>query len=455
MSPHKDRTELRKAAEHIVEEAIVQKDGRPIGTVACTDHRVEDMINYDQIFVRDGVVTSYYFLLTGREQRVADFLSTLASIRYRGEISNCFRPPPGSMPVSFKITEEGDYAVDYGEQAIARVSPVDSVLWWIILLRAYHRSGHDPAFVEQEEIQSALRDALHLLLTPQTTLYPVLFVPDGSFMIDRRLGVYGHPIEVQVLFHSALAAACGLLNEEEKELCTRTRSRCEELRSFVNDHYWLDSETADRIHHYRVEGYGGEAQNPLNIQPEDLPRWTVAWLRDGAGYLAGNVGPGRLDARFFTSGNLLAGPTGMINSERHSAILNLLEAKWDVLASRMPLKLCYPASFGRDWVLFTGRDPKNAPWSYQNGGSWPMLVWHLALASLHGNRPHLLERALEQIEARVPGDEWPEFYDGEGGDLVGRRSRLRQTWTAAGYLLALHLLENPEARHQFGFVPCS
>ena len=131
------------------------------------------------------------------------------------------------------------------------------------------------------------------------------------------------------------------------------------LRSFVNDHYWLDGGTADQIHQYRVEGYGGEAQKPLNIQPEDLPRWTVPWLRDGAGYLAGNVGPGRL------------------------------------------------------------------------------------------------ERALEQIEARVSRHEWPEYYDDEGGDLVGRRSRLRQTWTAAGYLLALHLLENPEARHQFGYVPCS
>ena len=101
MNSHKDRNKLREDAESIVEGAIIQKDGRPIGTVACTDHRVEDIINYDQVFVRNGVVTSYYFLLTGREQRVADFLSTLASIRYRGEISDCFRPPPCSMPVSF------------------------------------------------------------------------------------------------------------------------------------------------------------------------------------------------------------------------------------------------------------------------------------------------------------------------------------------------------------------
>ena len=328
-------------------------------------------------------------------------------------------------------------------RARATALKMDSMMWWVLLLRAYHHSGHDPDFVGRADIQEALQDVLGLLLNPQISLYPVLFVPDGAFMIDRRLGVYGHPIDVQVLFHAALGAACELSRSDDTDLCHRMHVRRDELARFVNHHYWLDGHAASRVHHYQVEGYGGEAENPLNIQPQSLARWVVPWLRDGRGYLAGNVGPGRMDCRFFASGNLLAGPTGMLDPERKRAVLELITHQWESLVAQMPLKICFPAVYGRDWVLFTGRDPKNTPWSYHNGGSWPMLVWQLAAAAVDGDRLDVLERALALIERRVGADEWPEYYDSEDGDLIGRRARLNQTWTAAGYLIATALLEDP------------
>jgi glycogen debranching enzyme len=36
-------------------------------------------------------------------------------------------------------------SADFGEHAIARVPPVDSCLWWIILLRAYVKATGDMA----------------------------------------------------------------------------------------------------------------------------------------------------------------------------------------------------------------------------------------------------------------------------------------------------------------------
>ena len=40
-------------------------------------------------------------------------------------------------------------------------------------------------------------------------------------------------------------------------------------------------------------------------------------------------------------------------------------------------------------------------------------------------------------------DDWPEYYDGKHGRLIGKSSRKFQTWTIAGWLLAELLRENP------------
>jgi len=45
-----------------------------------------------------------------------------------------------------------------------------------------------------------------------------------------------------------------------------------------------------------------------------------------------------------------------------------------------------------------------------------------------------------------------EYYDGEYGDLIGRRARRQQSWTASGYLTACHLLDRPEDVSRLGFA---
>jgi len=52
---------------------------------------------------------------------------------------------------------------------------------------------------------------LDLCLVTWFDMYPTLLVPDGACMIDRRMGVYGYPLEIQSLFYAALQAARELL----------------------------------------------------------------------------------------------------------------------------------------------------------------------------------------------------------------------------------------------------
>ncbi len=62
----------------------------------------------------------------------------------------------------------------------------------------------DRAFAETAEAQRGIRLTLDLLLTTRFDLFPTMLVPDGSFMIDRRMGVYAHPLDIQALFFAAL-----------------------------------------------------------------------------------------------------------------------------------------------------------------------------------------------------------------------------------------------------------
>jgi hypothetical protein len=60
------------------------------------------------------------------------------------------------------------------------------------------------------------------------------------------------------------------------------------------------------------------------------------------GYFLGNIGPGRMDFRFPTMGNLLAVPTSLATKPHQEKILNLIEFKWRAQVGNMPMKLCYP-----------------------------------------------------------------------------------------------------------------
>jgi hypothetical protein len=211
----------------------------------------------------------------------------------------------------------------------------------------------------------------------------------------------------------------------------------------------VDRERLNEIHRFRGEEFGIDASNALNVYPESIPEWMDGWLDLHSGYLVGNQGPGRVDFRFFTQGNLLAILFDLATPEECRAIMSLFELHWGELMGEMPLKIVYPAVSGREWMLLTGSDPKNVAWSYHNGGNWPVLIWPFVGAMVRLERTDLAERALELLTARIEADRWPEYYDGKRGGLIGRRANFYQTWSATGLLVAHEILQNPDSRAIF------
>lgn len=115
-----------------------------------------------------------------------------------------------------------------------------------------------------------------------------------------------------------------------------------------------------------------------------------------------------------------------------------------MLVGSMPIKLCYPALEGKAWHLLTGADGKNTSWSYHNGGNWPTLLWLLIAAAMKMNNKAMAIKAIETAAKRLSADDWPEYYDGQFGNLIGKEARKKQVWTAAGFIVAHSILKNPD-----------
>lgn len=447
---------IEKEAWELLQNARVYYCGNPVGTIAANDPTDPTPLNYDQVFIRDFIPSAVAFLLKGEAEIVRHFILHTLQLQSWEKTVDCYSPGQGLMPASFKvglIPRDGDENVleetldpDFGEAAIGRVAPVDSGLWWIILLRAYGKSTSDLSLQERVDVQTGIKMILKLCLADGFDMFPTLLVTDGSCMIDRRMGTHGHPLEIQALFYSALRCAREMLTPEDGslDLIRAMINRLIALSFHIREYYWVDMKKLNEIYRYKTEEYSYDAVNKFNIYPDQVSPWLVEWMPDRGGYLIGNLQPAHMDFRFFSLGNLWSIVGSLATQEQSDAILDLFEAKWTDLVGNMPLKICYPALEGEEWRIITGSDPKNTAWSYHNGGSWPTLIWQLTVACIKMKRPEIAQRAIEVVEKRISKDRWPEYYDLKTGKFIGKQARLYQTWSIAGYLVAKLLLRNPE-----------
>lgn len=448
---------IEEEAWKLLQESVVNYCGSPVGTIAANDPTSSDALNYDQVFIRDFIPSGVAFLLKGEYDIVRNFILHTLQLQSWEKTMDCHSPGQGLMPASFKVRTvplDGDESAteeildpDFGEAAIGRVAPVDSGLWWIILLRAYGKCSGDLSLQERIDVQTGIKMILRLCLADGFDMFPTLLVTDGSCMIDRRMGIHGHPLEIQALFYSALLCAREMLAPEDgsADLLRALNNRLVALSFHIREYYWIDMKKLNEIYRYKTEEYSFDAVNKFNIYPDQISPWLVEWMPDKGGYLIGNLQPAHMDFRFFSLGNLWSVASGLATKEQSHAILDLIEAKWADLVADMPLKICYPALEGQEWQIITGSDPKNTPWSYHNAGSWPTLLWQLTVACIKMNRPEIAARAVEIAEKRLPLDRWPEYYDTKKARFVGKQARLYQTWSIAGYLVSKLLLANPNA----------
>ncbi|KAL2928655.1 putative alkaline/neutral invertase B [Bienertia sinuspersici] len=427
--------------------------GQPVGTVAASDPSAE-ALNYNQVFVRDFFPSALACLMKEPPEAdiVKNFLLKTLHLQGREKKIDNFTLGEGVMPASFKVKKyercervQETLEADYGGSAIGRVAPMDSGFWWIILLKSYVKSTRDYSLVDMPDVQRGIKLILNLCLSDGFDTFPSLLCADACCMIDRRMGIYGYPIEIQALFFYALRCAKQMLKEgaDNKELLDKIVEKIKALSFHIRSYYWLDYTQLNNIYRYRTEEYSHTAVNKFNVSPDSIPDWLFEFMPLKGGYFIGNVSPARMDFRWFLIGNCIAILGSLATPQQASAIMDLIEARWDELIGEMPLKISYPALDGYEWSIVTGYDPKNTRWSYHNGGSWPVLLWLLTAACIKTGRPLMAKQAVNLVEKRLANDGWPEYYDGKTGRYVGKQARKYQTWSIAGYLVAKKMMENP------------
>ena len=453
------------ARELFYKKALVQFQGEWVGAIAAIPraHQAHATdLNYGEIFIRDNVPVMAYLLLQGDYAAVRNFLSTCLQLQSdRSETRGIF-------PTSF-IETKGQMVADYGQRAIGRVVSVDATLWWAILTHAYVKRSGDRDFACQPQVQDGIAKFLDLILHPSFRDAPTLYVPDGAFMIDRPMDVWGAPLEVQSLLYGSLLSAAGLIQMALKETApdnsrslaglTERSQQCldyaRRLRRYMLRQYWVNSKTVQVLRRRPTEQYGDEIENEYNIQPETIPHWLQDWLGDRGGYLIGNIRTGRPDFRFFTLGNCLGAMFDVISVRQQAALFRLVLQNQTDLVAQMPLRICHPPLSDVDWRRKTGYDRKNLPWCYHNAGHWPCLLWFLVAAALRHQQHQqeaalavemnaLLDTAYQRLLKQLPRQNWAEYFDGPTGTWMGQQARLYQTWTIVGFLLVHHFLRvNP------------
>ncbi|MEN9251944.1 MAG: glycoside hydrolase 100 family protein [Thermostichales cyanobacterium HHBFW_bins_127] len=449
---------LERAKHLLYDQAMVHFQGQPIGTVAAipqkkwvmSNHHAQIVpppdLNYGEVFIRDNVLSMICFLLDGRADIVRNFLSACLQLQSWDPRTR------GIFPTSFYV--EGEQLIaDYGQRAIGRVVSVDATLWWPILLNMYVQKTQDWDWIYQDGVQTGLKNMLGLILQPSFREIPTLHVPDGSFMIDRPLDVWGSPLEVQVLLYGALLSAAHLLRDGERE-GLQAVERAIRLRRYLHKHYWLNRQIVQTLRRRPTDQYGDDVVNEYNIRTETIPHWLQSWLGTRGGFLIGNIRTGRPDFRFFTLGNCLAAIFDILTQSQQRALFNLILHNQKDLVGEMPMRICHPPLDDFDWQNKTGYDPKNRPWCYHNAGHWPCLLPFLVMAVLrHQHRfldlrytqtylpmQELLKRAYNLQMSRLPEEKWAEYFDGPTGFWMGQQARLYQSWTIAALLLVHRLL---------------
>ncbi|MEG3439558.1 glycoside hydrolase 100 family protein [Pannus brasiliensis CCIBt3594] len=458
-----DLVELARSL--LYEQALARVNGEFAGAVAAIPKRssvAEGDLNYNEIFIRDNIPVMIYLLLDGKSEIVRNFLDICLKLQ-----SAEFQTR-GIFPTSF-VEKEGRLVADYGQRAIGRVCSVDATLWWPILACIYVRYTGDRAWATRPEVQSGLHKVLELILHPGFRDSPTLYVPDGAFMIDRPMDVWGNPLEIQVLLYGTLLSSAFLLQIDLQERSNTpddafTESRIHQfryavawakrLRRYLLTHYWVNNQTIQILRRRPTEQYGESITNEHNIQAETIPHWLQDWLGDRGGYLIGNIRTGRPDFRFFTLGNCLGAIFDIISPAQQRSLFHLFFRNREALFAQMPLRICHPPLESKDWRITTGFDRKNLPWCYHNAGHWPCLLWFFVLAVLRyeERRGHftedgsavvnpLLQESYELLLQRLPQQKWAEYFDGPTGVWIGQQARINQTWTIVGFLLVHHFLK--------------
>jgi Alkaline and neutral invertase len=397
MSIEQTTNEIREAYAHALD--LLRACSSPAGFLASPS----DVDNYARVWARDGVITGLAALASGELDLVITFHRTLTTLA-------CNQGPHGEIPSN--VSTDGR-KVSYGHL----VGRVDAGLWYVIGVCAYIRSTRDLHF--QETMRGSVERALFLAGCWEYNTRGLIYTPLSGNWADEYVQ-HGYVLADQTLYVLALQSAGQVF---EQPAWSEKGSLLRELLAL---NYWPRSALVNdpRIYHphaYQAQAYQGE---PAYWLPTFSPSGYTTMFDGLAHALTLLAAIGSHDQRKRAEEYV-----ERLEEETGSA---LLPAFWPVIQPGDPAWSVLEANHLYGQI-------KNQPYTYHNGGLWPVLT---GLYAVGLTRDGYLQRARHLLDALVTanaqgrdGSAWDfaEYHHGQTHEPMGTR---HTAWSAAATILA-------------------
>ena len=382
--------------------ALLRRCLTPAGFVAA----LSDVDNYARVWARDGVICGLAGLASGEVDLVEGMGRTLQTL-------TAHQGPHGEIPSN--VTVDGTQ-VSFGRL----VGRVDALLWYVIGVCAYlQQVGNDE---QRAFYQTAVERALWLAECWEFNNRGFIYTPLAGNWADEYVQ-QGYVLAEQLLHLLALQGAGRLFDKLE------WREKAVALRSMIEVNYWPREEfvASPLVYHlvaYRLQVEQGRMEHWLS----SLSPSGYMTVFDGMAHALmsiANVGSSEQRER---SEQYVQGIARTIGSD-------VLPAFWPVIQPG-----------GENWTMLTANhlfgEFKNGPYSYHNGGLWPMLS---GLYTMGLVRQGWVERARavlmainEANEQGRDGDSWEfaEYHYGDAGSSHEPLGTKYTAWSAAAGVLA-------------------
>ena len=369
---------------------LLRRNLTPAGILAATPGRRAVRRGYTAIFGRDAAVCALGMVVSGDSElkdAAVQALHTLAAAQAQnGQIA--------------KFVDVAQQEADFWY-----LGCIDSTLWWLIAVAVLHQCGH-PAGLRQRYARR-IQMALQWLLAQEHQRFFLLQQNEASDWADIM------PRSGFVLYTNAL----WYLVKRFYRLGDQ-RATCENFNGLFHPF-------SAGLQQYR--------------RARLLNDYVLRTARDRDVYLS------FVNFSFYGDegdvfGNALAVLAGLAQPAQALRIIDALQGAhaaddYPVRAVTHPIK-----ESSRLWRPYMARHGQNQVWQYHNGGIWPMVGGFWIAALLQVGRRERAQTALLQMARACALRNWS-FTEWLHGKTLAPRGMPGQSWNAAAFLLAQHLVD--------------
>jgi glycogen debranching enzyme len=417
ISPDERETLLDEAYRQAL--ACMRENAHTRGFVASPERHA----NYYSVWTRDHCIAS-----------VAAYLSEdkdLMKVARAGVLELLTHQLDNGHVPSYIEIETGK--IEYG--GYGRIVSIDSSMWLAITLGLIYTTRNDTKLLSKRNLDRYAR-IYALLRSADMDKCGLIEVPvsgDWADIMDRSY----HILYDEVLYYEALRSLAFLFSEalihttlspEDAAKIRRRirfiRQRIRNTRTQLNRSLWFESATMQSV----LDEYMVHTKVAIRDYPyyqSHMQPFKHGWAQ-------------RVDV----FGNALAANSKVTQRDRAKHFIEYVVA--NKINRAVPGRALFPVIMPSDpdWIaIYT---TKEAPHTYHNGGIWPMIAGFWISALVRNGFKQTAYDDLVALAEFLKDTNWifPEHIHGKTLEPLGR---MRQTWSAAGYIIAYQTLKNNKA----------